>query len=60
MDHNKSTLERAFEIAKAGKCQSVADVRECLRTEGYDQRQLEGRELAKQIQELIKRARAGV
>jgi hypothetical protein len=37
--------------------QNVADVRERLRAEGYDQRQLEGRARGKQIMASIKNAR---
>jgi len=57
MDHNKSPLERAFEIAKSGECETVSDIRDRLRAEGYDHRQLEGPVLAKQILEMIRRAR---
>lgn len=58
MDHTKSSLERAFEMAKSGRCQSVADVRNALKAEGYDARQIEGGVLSKQIRAEIKKARA--
>ena len=41
--------EGAFEIARAGACRTVDEVRNLLRAEGYDQRQLEGPALSKQI-----------
>jgi hypothetical protein len=60
MDPHKSPIERAFEIARAGACRTVDEVRNLLRAEGYDQRQLEGPALSKQIMEIIKNARTDV
>ncbi|MGT2464735.1 hypothetical protein ACVOMV_03555 [Mesorhizobium atlanticum] len=57
MDHRKTTLERAFELAKSGACANFAEVRANLKSEGYDIRQLEGLALRKQIKQLIKTAR---
>lgn len=57
MDPNKSPIERAFEIARAGVCRTVDDVRNQLRAEGYNQRQLEGPALGKQIMDIINKAR---
>ena len=59
MDPNMTTIERAFELAKSGKYTSVAEIKQKLQNEGYSLVQLEGRELAKQLRELIKGASGG-
>lgn len=59
MDPNITTIERAFELAKSGKYNSVAEIKQKLQNEGYSLAQLEGRELARQLRELIKGATAG-
>jgi hypothetical protein len=46
MDHNKTTLERAFELASSGRWSNVQDTRSQLKLEGYDERQIYGRVLA--------------
>lgn len=35
-DKRVSTIERAFQLAKAGTCRSVSDIRNQLSAEGYD------------------------
>jgi len=35
MPFRPTIAERAFELARSGECASVADVRTCLRKEGY-------------------------
>lgn len=45
MTMNKTALERAFEIARTGTCESVEDIRRQLAREGFDRRQIEGRTL---------------
>ena len=55
---SKSTLERAFEIAREGKCGSAVEIRKQLRHERYDDRQLEGPMLLKQLAEVARKARA--
>jgi hypothetical protein len=57
MDHSVTTLERAFQVAKSGKCSSVADLKKQLRAEGYVIAQITGRTLVKQLEVLIKTAR---
>ena len=59
MDRNKTTIERAFEIAAAGTSTGVADLRSQLRAEGYDLWQLQGRSLAGQLRKIILEAKAG-
>ena len=57
MDHSVTALERAFQLAKSGKCSSLADLKKQLRAEGYSIAQITGRTLAKQLVALIKMAR---
>jgi hypothetical protein len=53
MDPHKSSLERAFEMANAGKCETVATLINRLNKEGYDGNQVHGRSLAKHLSTLI-------
>ena len=59
MNANKTALERAFEIAGTGSCQSIADLRRQLIREGFDHHQLAGTLLMKQLVEMSRKARAG-
>jgi hypothetical protein len=54
MKPNVSTIERAFEIANSGEVQEVADIVRMLKSEGYNERQIEGRQLRDQLKEGIK------
>ncbi|MBZ9762312.1 hypothetical protein LB553_15715 [Mesorhizobium sp. CA8] len=56
MNPNKTTLERAFELARSGDIVDLYGLRERLRREGYDGRQLEGNSLRKQLASMIKEA----
>ena len=56
MDQNKTTLERAFDLAGSGI--SLSDIRARLKAEGYDERQLHGCALNSQLNQLSKKARA--
>ncbi len=53
MHHNVTSLERAFQLAKSGKCQTVNDVKQKMRLEGYEQDQVMGRQLMGQLSSLI-------
>lgn len=53
MDQNKTALERAFELARSGRYPTVAHIRRAISAEGYSQGQIEGRELSRQLRELI-------
>jgi hypothetical protein len=55
MDHHKSSLERAFELAKDGSCTTIDEIRRRLRLEGYNQSQIQGPQLQKQLRALIER-----
>jgi hypothetical protein len=57
MDHSVTALERAFQVAKSGKCSSIADLKKQLRAEGYPIAQITGRTLVRQLEALIKMAR---
>lgn len=54
MDQNKSTLERAFELARSGRYRTVSEVKRAVLAEGYSLDQLEGRALSRQLSDLIK------
>ena len=56
MQTNKPVLERAFELAGAGKCQTINDIIQALKTEGYSPGQIEGPSLKKQLRDLMKLA----
>lgn len=53
MNPYKSALERAFEMANAGECETVASVIKHLNKEGYDGNQVNGRALVKHLSALI-------
>jgi hypothetical protein len=56
MDRNKTTLERAFELAESGECGNVTNLRARLKSEGYDLRQLIGPALNKQLIQIMEKA----
>ncbi len=49
----RSPIERAFELAKSGKCRTTKEVCDCLRREGYSVRQVTGPTLLKQLRAMI-------
>ena len=53
MDQNKTALERAFELARTGRYPTVELIRRAVSAEGYFKNQLEGRELSRQLREII-------
>ena len=56
-----TTVERAFELARSGECESVNALRQRLRREGYDSvhLHLHGASINKQLVDLIHTARGG-
>lgn len=54
MNENKTTLERAFELAGSGKCASMDELTRMLKAEGYASGQLVGPSLRKQLLTLIR------
>lgn len=56
MEIRVSQLERAFELARSGRCTTVADIKRKLREEGYQDDQVEGPLLFGQLNSLMKSA----
>jgi hypothetical protein len=54
MDRNITALERAFQLARAGRHASVADIKKQLKTEGYSVAQITGPTLLKQLKALLR------
>jgi hypothetical protein len=59
MESNKSTLERAFELARSGTIRDFGELRLKVSREGYTANQLDGYALHKQLRGLIREALAG-
>jgi hypothetical protein len=59
MDHRITTLEKAFELARSGNCQSLTYLTKKLKHEGFDVNQIEGKALRKQLLKLIKETAQG-
>jgi hypothetical protein len=55
MDADKGTVERAFELARDGSCQSVEDIRRSLANEGYEgvRAHLAGAAISRQLKDLL-------
>ncbi len=58
MELNKTSLERAFELARSGKVATVSDLRSQIRSEGYSVRDIDGPALGRQLRSIIAKARA--
>lgn len=58
MEAGKTTLERAFELARSGRFGTVSELKLAVAAEGYDKKQLEGQALSRQLSALIKAAAA--
>lgn len=58
MDPTKSTLERAFELAKSGRFASMSELRAAIKAEGYTAAQIEGPALGRQLRRLMDESRA--
>jgi len=52
----KTSLERAFELAQSGKCLNLLDLSKKLKAEQLDKIYLEGKSLRKQLLQMIKSA----
>jgi len=53
MKQNVTPIERAFELARSGKCRTLTDIKAALKGEGYDLATLTGGALAKQLRGVI-------
>jgi hypothetical protein len=58
MPRSPTTLERAFELARSGKCSGVGDIREALKAERFMDvdAQLFGKSLQQQLRKLCEQA----
>jgi hypothetical protein len=57
MDLRKTILQRAFELARSGRCLNVTEIEKHLSYEKFDVPRLEGPALRKQLLTLIKEGR---
>lgn len=57
MSRYTTSLERAFDLAREGKCNTVADIVRKLNAEGYSGSQVEGATLRKQLSNILKASR---
>lgn len=57
MENRLTTLEKAFDLARSGKCLNFGDIVKRLKSEKYDINQLSGPALKNQLVELVKAAR---
>jgi hypothetical protein len=58
MSNRPTPLERAFQLARSGRPNTIADIKQILHSEGYASGQVEGKALHKQLRALILAARA--
>ena len=58
MHSTKTTLERAFELARSGKYRDVPELRQQLKREGYEAEQVAGPALVLQLRDLMRDNRA--
>jgi hypothetical protein len=56
MEVRKTALERAFELARSGRCLTIRDIAYKLNSEKYDISHLEGPALRMQLMALIEEA----
>jgi hypothetical protein len=59
MDYRITALERAFQLARAGRIQAIGGIKAQLRREGYDDAAVEGPLLRSQLKKLMETARSG-
>lgn len=55
MQHQMTTIERALELARAGTCRHVSDIRQALKAEQHDavDAHLRGRTIQNQLRALL-------
>ena len=53
MRQDKTTLERAFELAKSGKCATVDEIRQKLKAENFDRHAIEGPSLLAHLRAIM-------
>jgi hypothetical protein len=52
-----SAVERAFELARSGECKNIDQIRSKLSREGYDQDQILGPQLSRQLNDARRQAK---
>lgn len=57
MNPNKTTLERAFELAKSGRYTTNGEIKQVLAREGYAASQITGPALMRQLREILAASR---
>ena len=57
MDAHKTTLERAFELAKSGRYATSGEIKQVLNREGYAASQITGPMLMRQLREILAASR---
>ena len=57
MNQSRTSLERAFELARSGTCANIDQVRRRLKAEGHNGREIESPSLMRQIRELCRLAK---
>jgi hypothetical protein len=53
MDPKKTTVERAFELARSGQCRTINEIRQQLKIEGYNEGLIVGRTLLLQLRTIM-------
>ena len=56
MNANVTVLERAFELARSGRCRTIDDIHRQLKAEGYSTHQIMGPWLHRQLRSLMQDA----
>lgn len=56
----KTTLERAFELARSGQVETIRALQRALTAEGLEAKQINGPVLFEQLRKLMKAAKASV
>ena len=56
MKPNVNPIERAFELARTGKCVTLREIHACLKAEGYAQNLVVGKYLSAQLRQLMREA----
>jgi hypothetical protein len=58
LQSNKTTLERAFELARSGKYLTIRELIHELSSEGYSAEQVEGKQVRTQLLRLVRAPKA--
>ncbi len=53
-----SAVERAFEMARSGSCKNIDQIRSILSREGYEQDQIFGLQLSRQLNQALRQAKS--